>query len=232
MALFRTGYSVVTVCPAFSRLLLLPVVGAGQPVRGGAVFLYGGPSAWLGSAQAIQALTNIPARAANERYVMLGAEACYRRNRWLFGINASTLANKRVEDTAARAFIESSASNARVWVGWVAWRTSRVTLYPSLGPGLNAFNVNSITPGGLLTTYVLDGFSTDVGLTFDWLVLKFDDQTRFAPKLNVRAGYRLTTASAEWHGDHNGVTTLSPNQYKPQSFYFTLGVGGGNFRHR
>jgi hypothetical protein len=237
MALFRTDYFMSTARSALVSLLLallLPVMGLGQPIRGGAIYLYGGLSAWPGSARAIQELTttNTYVWAGNERYVMLSAEAYYRRNRWLLGINASTLSNKRVADGANQSFIESSASNARVWVGWVAWHTNRATLYPSLGPGLNSFNVNSITPAGLLTTHVLDGFATDIGLTFDWFVLRADEATRFAPMLSVRAGYRLTTASAEWHGDHNGVTTLSPTQYTPQSFYLLVGVGGGSFRHR
>lgn len=213
-------------------LLLLPIVGAGQSTRGGAVFLQGGPSVWPGSASVIQQVSNAPGLPGSDRYTMIGGEGYLRRNRWLAGINVSTLANKRIQDVATQSIIESSASNVHIWVGWVAWQTNWLKLYPSLGPGFNSFNVNSTTANGTTTIRVLDGFATDLSLTFDWLLQNPDADPSFAPMVSVRAGYRLTTASAEWHGDHNGTTTLLATRYTPQGFYLTVGIGGGIFsRH-
>lgn len=211
-------------------LLLLPIVGAGQSIRGGAVFLQGGPGVWPGSASVIQQVSNIP---GNDRYTMIGGEGYVRRNRWLVGVSVSALANKQIQDAATQSTVESAVSNIHVWVGWVAWRTNRVKLYPSLGPGLNSFNVNSTTASGTTTTRVLDGFATDIGLTFDWLMGKSNVvPASFAPMLSVRAGYRMTTSSAEWHGDRNGATTLLLTRYTPQGFYLTVGIGGGAFHRR
>ena len=214
-------------------MLLLPIVGTGQSIRGGAAFLQGGPSVWPGSASVIQQVENTSGLLGNDWYTMMSGEGYLRRNRWLVGINLSTLTNKRIQDVATQSTVESSASNVHVWVGWIAWRTNRAKLYPSLGPGLNSFNVNSTTASGTTTTRVLDGFATDIGLSFDWLVLKSDAvPTLFAPMLSVRAGYRLTTASAEWHGGRNGTTMLLPTRYTPQGFFLTVGIGGGVFNHR
>ncbi|MDB5241027.1 MAG: hypothetical protein JWP57_1652 [Spirosoma sp.] len=209
------------------------MTGSAQSIRGGAVFLQGGPSWWPGSASVIQQVRNTPGLVGKDRYAMIGGEGYLRRNRWLAGINVSTLANQRIQDVTTQSTVESSASNVHVWVGWVVWRTNRAKLYPSLGPGLNSFNVNSRMANGATSTRVLDGFATDIGLTFDWLMGKSDVvPTSFAPMLSVRAGYRLTTASAEWHGDQGGATTLLVTRYTPQGFYLTLGFGGGAFHHR
>ncbi|MFD2935171.1 hypothetical protein [Spirosoma flavum] len=217
-------------------LFLIPCVGIGQSIRGGAIFLQGGQSVWPGLAQVIQQVNHAPSPMSpmgNDRYVMLGAEGYFRLNRWVAGINVSTLANQRLQDVATQSVIESSASNVHLWVGWIAWQTNRAKLYPSLGPGLNSFNVNSTTASGTMTTHVLDGFATDISLSFDWLIMKSDAvPTLFAPMLSVRAGYRLTTASAEWHGDRNGATMLLPTRYTPQGFYLTVGLGGGVFHQR
>ncbi len=214
-------------------LFLLPYAGPGQSMRGGAISLQGGQSVWPGSAQVIQQVNQTPGPMGHDRYVMLGAEGYYRLNRWVAGINVSTLANQRLQDVATQSVIESSASNVHLWVGWIAWQTNRAKLYPSLGPGLNSFNVNSTTASGIMTTHMLDGFATDISLSFDWLMMKSDAvPTLFAPMLSVRAGYRLTTASAEWHSDRNGVTTLLPTRYTPQGFYLTVGLGGGVFHRR
>lgn len=214
-------------------MLLLPIVGVGQSIRGGAVFLQAGPSVWPGSARVIQQVNNIPGAPGNDWYTMINGEGYVRRNRWLVGVSVSALANKQIRDAATQSTVESAASNVRVWVGWVAWRTNRAKLYPSLGPGLNSFNVNLTTASGTTTTRVLDGFATDIGLTFDWLIGKSAVvPVSFAPMLSVRAGYRLITSSAEWHGDHNGTTTLLPTRYMPQGFYLVVGIGGGAFHHR
>lgn len=211
--------------------LLLPVVGAGQSIRGGAVFLQGGPSVWPGSASVIQQVSKAPG-IGNDRYTMIGGEGYLRRNRWLAGISVSTLANKRMQDGVTQSAIESSASNVHIWVGWIAWQSNRAKLFPGLGPGLNSFNVNSTTANGLTTIRVLDGFATDFSLTFDWLLQKPDATPSFTPMVSVRAGYRLTTASAEWHGDGNAMTTLLPTRYTPQGVYLTVGIGGGIFSRR
>ncbi|GAB3644167.1 alpha/beta fold hydrolase [Spirosoma arcticum] len=85
----------------------------------------------------------------------------------------------------------------------------------------------------LSLTRVLDGFATDIGLSFDWLIGKWNVvPTSFAPMLSAPAGYRLTTASAKWHGDRGGTTTLLPTRYTPQGFHMTVGIGGGAFHHR
>jgi hypothetical protein len=215
-------------------LLLWPVAVWGQSMQGGAAFLYGGQSVWPGSAAAIRQVSNTPETRASNQYTLVGAEAYYRRNRWLFGVNISAFANKRIQDAATRTTIESSASNAHIWLGWVAWQTRRTKLYPSIGSGFNSFNVNSTADNGTLITYVLDGFATDLGLTFDWFVAKSDtDPTLHAgPLLSLRAGYRLTTASATWHNDRTGTAILSADRFSPHGFYLTLGVGGGGFRSR
>lgn len=214
-------------------LLLFHTAGRGQGVRGGAGYFYGGQSAWPGFANAIQQVSNAATAPGDDQYRMLGVEVYVRRNRWLVGAGASALVNKRFLDIASQRTIESSASTAHIWLGWVAWQTARSTLYPSLGPGLTSFNINSATPAGTLTTHVLDGFSTDVGLTVDWLVLKSGDPVLQAgPMLSLRIGYRLTTASTVWHGDHSGATLLTPVRYNPYGFFVTLGVGGGGFRYK
>ncbi|MVM39390.1 hypothetical protein GO730_20440 [Spirosoma sp. HMF3257] len=214
-------------------LLLLPIAGAGQAIRGGAGFFYGGIGIWPGAATAIQQLSKLAESPGNDQYRMLGAEIYGRRNRWLFGAGASAFINKRVQDAPTQTVIESSASNAHIWIGWIAWHTKRTKLYPIVGPGINSFNVNSTLPGGVPTTYVLDGLATDIGLTIDWLVLKTgsDPNLYAGPMLSIRAGYRLSTASNEWHGDRNGATIVSPVRYSPQGFFLTLGIGGGGFRH-
>lgn len=215
-------------------LLCCPPAGWCQSVRGGAGFLYAGQSVWPGAASAMYDASQPAPRLANDRYVLIGAEAYYRRDRWLLGINASALANKRVDDPAAQTTIESSASNVHLWVGWVAWQTRRTKLYPSLGPGINSMNVNRTAANGTTTIYVLDGFATDLGLTLDWFVLKADTELTLhaGTLLSLRAGYRLTTASAEWHSDHTGPARLAPSRFSPHGFYVTLGIGGGGFRSR
>ncbi|MBC3787987.1 hypothetical protein [Spirosoma utsteinense] len=220
---------------ALSALMLLwPVAVWGQSIQGGAAFLYGGQSLWPGSATAIQQVSQITEPIGNDRFILIGAEAYYRRNRWLFGVNASALANKRVYDAATRTTIESSASNAHLWIGWVAWQTKRTKLYPSLGPGINAFNVNATDDSKALTTYVIDGFATDIGLTFDWLVAQAatDPRLQAGPLLSLRAGYRITTAPTPWHNDRTGTAMPSAGRFSPHGFYLTLGIGGGGFRSR
>lgn len=214
-------------------LLLYPSLSIGQPIWGGAGFLFGGPSVWPGSANAIHQVSNTVGP-SSEGYLLLGAEAYFRRNRWLVGVNMSALSNKRIQNGATLSTIESSASNAHIWVGWVAWSNKRAKVYPSLGPGLTSFNINSTTPNNELTTSTLNGFSTDIGLTFDWFVLRSSDTPTLSagPMLSIRAGYRLTTSSAEWHGIANGVTTLAPTRYSPTGFYVTLGIGGGGFQSK
>lgn len=214
--------------------LLLPLPCVGQSVWGGAGFFYGGQSAWPGFANAIQQVSNTSGILSDDQYRILGAEIYVRRNRWLVGAGVSALVNKRVLELVSQSTIESSASNAHLWLGWVAWQTKRVKLYPSLGPGLSSFNINSTTSSGTLTTHVLDGFSTDIDLTVDWLVLKSgtDPTVRAGPMLSLRVGYRRTTASTEWHGDRNGATLLTPIRYGPHGFFVTLGIGGGGFRYK
>lgn len=214
--------------------LLLPLPGVGQSVRGGAGFFYGGHSTWPGFTKSIQEVNKTTEPLGDDLYPFLGAEIYVRRNRLLLGAGMSALVNKRVLDKTSQTTIESSASNVHVWAGWVVWQTNRSKLYPSLGPGFNLFNINSITSTGTWTTHVLDGISTDVGLTYDWLVVKSgDDPTVHAgPMLSLRVGYRLTTASNEWHGDRNGATLLTAIRYRPYGFYVTLGIGGGGFRYK
>lgn len=156
----------------------------------------------------------------------------FQANRWLFGINASALVNKAVLAASTQPRVESSASNAHLWVGWVTWQSKRAKLYPSLGPGLNSFNINSTKAGGTTTTMTLDGFSATFGLTFDWLTTKplIDPTLMAGPMLSIRADYRLITGSAELHGDSATPTIVSSNRYAPHGFYITLGVGG--FRQR
>ncbi|QIP15116.1 hypothetical protein G8759_22070 [Spirosoma aureum] len=214
-------------------MLLLQTAGWGQGIWGGAGFFYGGQSIWPGFANAIQQASKTTGLVNDDRYCILGVEMYVRRNRWIVGAGASALVNKRVQDMLSQSTIESSASNAHIWIGWVAWQTKRLKLYPSLGPGLSSFTSNSTTSTGVLTTNVLDGFSTDVGLTFDWFVFKTTDPTLQAgPMLSLRAGYRLTTASNEWHGDQHGATIVTPIRYGPHGFFITLGVGGGGFRYK
>jgi hypothetical protein len=219
---------------AYLLLLLGPAAAWCQSVQGGAGFLYAGQSVWPGAASAIYEASSPAPRLANDRYVLIGAEAYYRRNRWLVGINASALANKRADDAVTQTTIESSASNVHLWAGWVAWQTKRAKLYPFLGPGINSINVNSTAANGTTTIYVLDGFATDLGLTLDWFVLKADTEPTLhaGTLLSLRAGYRLTTASAEWHNDQAGPSRLVPSRFSPHGFYVTLGIGGGGFRSR
>ncbi|MCY7360049.1 MAG: hypothetical protein LH609_21870 [Rudanella sp.] len=183
-------------------LLLYSFITWAQPIRGGAGFLYGGQIVLPGSARMVQqqSQTVVP---GNDQYALFGAETYVRVNRWLVGLNVSALVNKPGSAAGSQPRIESSASNAHIWVGWVAWQSKRAKLYPSLGPGINAFNINATKANGAVTTTSLDGFSTDIGLTFDWLVAKpaADPMLLAGPMLSVRAGYRRTTASAEWHGD-------------------------------
>ena len=218
----------------FVVLLLCSLTTRGQLIRGGAGFLFGGQSMWPGSANAVQQQSGLSGLAGSNQYPLFGAEAYVRSNRWLFGINASALVNKAVSVASTRPRVESSASNAHLWVGWVAWQSKRAKLYPSLGPGINSFNINSIKASGNMTTMTLDGFSTDFALTFDWLTTKpfIDPNLMAGPMLSLRAGYRLTTGSAEWHGDRTTPTIVSPNRYAPHGLYVTLGVGGGGFRKR
>ncbi|GAB4006251.1 hypothetical protein GCM10028808_07840 [Spirosoma migulaei] len=219
----------------YSLLLvfLLPMLSMGQSVRGGAGFFYGGLGVWPGAANAVQRVSNTADPLGNDLYRMLGAEIYGRRNRWLVGAGVSAFINQRVQDVSAQTAIESSASNAHIWVGWIVWHTKRTKLYPIVAPGINSFNVNSTPTGGLTTTHTLDGFATDVGITIDWLVLKTgSDPTLYAgPMLRIRAGYRLASASNEWHGDRSGSTILLPVTYSPHGFFLTLGIGGGGFRH-
>lgn len=219
--------------PGFVLLFFVTIGAQGQPLRGGAGFLYGGPSLWPGAANAIQTVSKATGNPGNDQYLLVGGEAYVRQNRWLFGVNASALINKRIQNPTTLASLESSASNLHVWVGWIVWGTNRAKLYPSVGPGLNSFNVNATTATGVARTYALDGFATDLGLTFDWLVLKAQAGPGLyaGPMVSLRVGYRLTTASAEWHGDQNGTTLLLADRYAPRGFYLTLGIGGGGFRH-
>ncbi|GAB3949608.1 hypothetical protein GCM10028805_26140 [Spirosoma harenae] len=214
--------------------ILLPIPLVGQSVWGGAGFFYGGLSVWPGFESAIQQVSNTAETLGNQQYRNLGAEMYVRRNRLLVGAGVSALVTKRVWDVASQTTIESSASNVHCWVGWVAWQTSRSKLYPSVAPGLSSFSINSTASAGLLTTHVLDSFSVDVGLTYDWLVLKsgYDPKLQAGPMLSLRIGYRLTTPSNEWHGDRNGASLLTPIRYNPYGFFFTLGVGGGGFRNK
>ncbi|WP_461113147.1 hypothetical protein [Spirosoma jeollabukense] len=213
---------------------MLQTQGRGQRIWGGAGFFQGGQSVWPGFANAIQQVNKTDKTLSDNQYCILGAEIYARRNRWLVGAGVSALVNKRVLDVVSQTTIESSASNAHIWLGWVVWQTRRVKLYPSLGPGLSSFNINSTTSSGTLTTHVLDGISTDIGLTVDWLVLKSgtDPTLQAGPILSLRAGYRRMTASTEWHGDQQGATLLTPMRYVPYGFFVTLGVGGGGFRHK
>jgi hypothetical protein len=215
-------------------LLLWPVAAWSQSVQGGAGFLYAGQSIWPGAASAIHEVSKPAPLLPNDRYTMIGAEAYYRRNRWLVGINASALANKQSQATGTPTTIESSASNVHLWIGWVAWQTKRTKLYPCFGPGINSVNVNTTAANGTTTIYVLDGFATDIGLTVDWFALKADTEPTLhaGTLLSLRAGYRLTTASAEWHSDHSGTSLLTPTRFSPHGFYLTLGIGGGGFRSR
>ena len=215
-------------------LLLWPVAARSQSIQGGAGFLYAGQSVWPGAASAIYEVSKPTARLTSDRYTMIGAEAYYRRNRWLVGINASALANKQSQDTGTPTTIESSASNVHLWVGWVAWQTHRTKLYPWFGPGINSVNVNATAANGTTTIYVLDGFATDIGLTVDWMALKADTEPTIhaGTWLSLRAGYRLTTASAEWHSGHASTSLFVPTRFAPHGFYVTLGLGGGGFRSR
>ncbi len=211
-------------------LLLAITVGKAQNVRGGAGFLYFGPSQWPGASSAIEQLSPSASAMGRDQYVLIGGEVYGRYNRWLAGLGVSALANKRIETLPSGSSAESSASNAHIWFGWVAWQTKRTKLYPSVGPGINSFNINTTTTSGKLTTYAINGFSTDIALTFDWVVLgnNPDKALCAGPMLSLRAGYRLTTASARWHGP----TTLVATRYAPNGFFVTLGIGGGGFRAR
>ena len=215
-------------------LLWLPLTSLGQPVRGWAGFLFGGQSVWPGSAHAVQQQSQLFQTVGHDRYTLFGAEAYFRINNWLVGVNASALVNQRASGAGVYPVIESSASNAHLWVGWVAWQSKRAKVYPSIGPGVNSFNINSTRNNGSIATAALDGFAIDFGCTFDWQVIQPTTNITISegPMLSVRAGYRLTTGSKEWHGDGTKPTTISPSRYAPRGFYITLGVGMGGFRHR
>lgn len=222
----KTGLSLLLV-------LLLPYAGFAQSIQGGAGFFYGGQSAWPGFGNVIQQVSKTSLEPGNDQYRMLGVEAYLRRNSWLFGINTSAFVNKKFQDASSNGVIESSASNVHIWVGWIAWQTKRAKLYPSLGPGLGSFNVNVRGANDMLHTYVLNGFATDIALTFDWIVLRSttDPSLYTGPILSIKAGYRLTVASDEWHPATPGAASLSPIRYAPYGFFLTLGIGGGSFRH-
>lgn len=214
--------------------LLLSSTAWGQSTKGWAGFLFGGQSVWPGSAQAVQQQSQLLKTVGHDRYTLFGAEAYFRLNRWLVGANASALVNQRASAAGVYPTVESSASNAHLWVGWVVWQSKRAKIYPSIGPGINAFNINSTRNDGSISTASLDGFATDFGCTFDWQATKATTERDISegPMLSVRAGYRLTTGSREWHGDSNLFSTLAPTRYGPHGFYITLGVGMGGFRHR
>lgn len=213
--------------------LLLPYAGLTQSIRGGAGFFYGGQSVWPGFDSVIQQVSKSTGELGNDQYRILGVEAYYRRNNWLLGVNTSAFVNKQRQDASSQIVIQSSASNAHIWLGWIAWHTKRAKLYPSLGPGLNSFNINLRDANGALNTYVLNGFATDLALTFDWIAIRSTTNPSLytGPMLSIKAGYRLTVASDEWHPDTKGATSLSPIRYAPYGFFFTLGIGGGGFRH-
>jgi hypothetical protein len=214
--------------------LLFSSTAWGQSTQGWAGFLFGGQSVWPGATRAIQQQSQLLQTVGRDRYALFGAGAYFRINRWLVGVNASALVNQRASAAGVSPTVESSASNAHLWVGWVAWQSKRAKVHPSIGPGINAFNINSTRTDGSVTTATLDGFATDFGCTFDWqLTQPSTTQTISAgPMLSVRAGYRLTTGSREWHGDSIKPTTLSPSRYSPHGFYITLGIGMGGFRNR
>jgi|GEM_PF-5633912 len=203
-------------------------------IRGGAGFLYVGPSQWPGASNAIQQLNQWATTTGNDRYLLMGSELYWRHDQWLFGLGASALVNKRVNELPTGTSVESSASNGHLWAGWIVWQRQRAKLYPSLAPGISAFNVNSTTVNGKRTTHTLDGFSADVGLSFDWLILanKTDKTMLAGPMLKIQAGYRFMTASSEWHGDMNDPVSILSSRYAPTGFYITLGIGGGGFRVR
>ncbi|GAB4033148.1 hypothetical protein [Spirosoma gilvum] len=201
-----------------------------QSVKGGAGFIYLGSSQWPGASAAIHQLNQGVSPNTSNQYLLVGGDLYWRSNRWLVGAGISALANKHFEPSTGGAMVESSASNAHIWMGWIAWQNHRTKLYPSLGPGINSFNINVQPTAGSLRTYTHDGFSTDLALTLDWLMSgKTPDKTLQAgPMLSLKIGYRLTTASAEWHSDLSDpiITT----RYSPSCFYLTLGFGGGGFR--
>jgi len=213
---------------------LAPAPVFAQSVRGGSGFFYGGHSVWPGLLNAVRLSQPTVPISGNDYYIVLGAEIQYRTDRWLIGGTASALVNKQLSGVNTHPELVAAVSNAHLWIGRIVWNSKRARLYPSLGPGLNSVNVNSTAADGTLTIHVLDGFSTDLCLTFDWLIdIADEDPTLTAgPMLSLRAGYRLTTASAEWHGDQQTPTTLSPSRYTPYGFYVTLGFGGGGFRRR
>lgn len=199
-------------------------------IHGGAGFLYGGKTIWPGlSAVVGQQVGQRPAL-RSDRYTVLGANAYYRADCWLFGVDASALVNTLLPATS----VEYSASSAYGWLGWVAWENNRFTLYPSAGPGYNALAITQTTNNGVPKTRTLTGFSTDLGVTLSGFVFK----SAVAPPLSagtllsVRVGYRFTRASSRWQGDWIGVPASVAAPYAAHGFYLTLGLGGGGFRRR
>ncbi|WP_338870581.1 hypothetical protein WBJ53_23140 [Spirosoma sp. SC4-14] len=226
------GLAKITLC--LLSILASSAVAQVRSVRGGAGFLYLGPAQWPGAGMAVQQLNPWATSTSNDHYLLMGSELYWQHKQWLFGLGASALVNKRVNQLPAGTSIESSASNGHIWIGRIVWQGQRAKLYPSLAPGISAFNVNSTTAGSKHTTHTLDGFSADIGLSFDWLLLgnKTDKTLLAGPMLKIQAGYRFMTASSEWHGDLNDPASITTNRYAPRGFYLTLGIGGGGFRIR
>lgn len=210
--------------------LVSPPARAQSYIHGGAGFLYGGKTIWPGLAGAVGQQVGQSSAGSSDRYTVLGANAYYRADRWLFGVDASALVNTSLP----AASVEYSASSAYGWIGWIVWENNRFTVYPSVGPGYNSLAITQTSYSTETKTRTLTGFSTDLGVTLSGFVFKsaITPPLSAGTLISVRAGYRFTNASSRWQGDQIGGPVPDANPYAAHGFYLTLGIGGGGFRRR
>jgi hypothetical protein len=170
-----------------------------------------------------------PGSGFSNNFIAFGAEGYFRANKIVVALDANMGLQKMKPTCIERAAVSSGVAYARL--GWIMAEKKHYWIYPSIGPGIAAVDIN---------TYVNDEASNlknklhyspsfDMGFNADFIMRKIPDKEDFGTMLiGLKTGYRVSIRNKGWRDNNNNKLSNMPSNGQNE-FYIMVTIGSGVF---
>ena len=218
-----------TIFTCFTMLLFVSV-GEAQKTQGVAAFVTSG---YYSLSQSSSVNKVVPATYGyqSNNFFTVGAEAYYRYNKMLFALSGNIgIQNNR---SIYKEGIKFSSGTSYASLGWIVLEQKHYWLYPSIGFGIAAIDMNTYDQKNYETediqSHIINNASFDVGLNADFILKRSYDAAELSSVLTgLRAGYRFSIQNKTWRNFYGEKLTGLP-AYTQNGFYITAAIGCGAF---
>jgi hypothetical protein len=212
-----------------ASVLLSP--SSAQLTRGGAAFVKLGYARLDGSGSVFDKIAPAGVSPFSNNAAAFGAEGYYRINKLILGLdgNIGVHGVKLTDSKAAEAL--SGAAYARF--GRIIKENKNYWLYPSIGIGTGAIALKTYARVNTGTSYEKINYllspSLDFGMNADFGLVRAQIDGKYNYLiLGLRAGYRVSRSTDNWHGAKYDKLTITPS-YGYHGFYIMASIGIGEF---